>query len=149
MPTGMEHSSLDDTRYGYEEELSEHPAYTFKLSTRDRARFGLLYEADGDWDGVRLPSTDWIAQSTRSYSDANPGVGYGYMWWVSVDGWHFGSQFEGTPYSARGWGGQSIVVIPERELVIAHSVDLSAGEEIREGTHFNELFALILAAELR
>jgi len=147
VPTNMEHFSIEDTRYAYEEDLSEHPAYTFKMSTRDRARFGLLYANDGHWDGVELLSPDWIAQSTRAYSDAGPGVGYGYMWWVSVDGWHLGSQLEGAAYSARGWEGQYIVVVPDMGLVLAHTVDLSAGDEIQEGYTFNELFALILRAE--
>ena len=147
IPIHMEHFSLEDTRYAYEAEISEHPAYTFQMSTRDRARFGLLYARAGDWDGTPVLSPDWIAQSTLPWSDAGSGVAYGYMWWISADGWHLGSQFDGVPYSARGWGGQYIVVVPERDLVIVHTVDLSADEDMREGTSFHALFALILDAQ--
>ena len=40
-------------------------------------------------------------------------------------------------------------MIPERELVIVHTADLSAAEELQPDTSFQELFALILAAEHR
>ena len=148
-PTGMAHFSLDHTRYAREDTVSEHPVYSFELSSLDRARFGLLFLRNGDWDGQQVIPEAWVQESTKAWSDAGSGVGYGYLWWISVDGWHLGSRFDGTPYSARGWGGQYIVVIPERDLVIVHTADLSADEELQPDTSFQELFALILAAEHR
>jgi CubicO group peptidase (beta-lactamase class C family) len=38
----------------YERDLSIHPAYHFRMSARDLARFGLLYARGGIWDGVRI-----------------------------------------------------------------------------------------------
>ena len=145
-PIGMEHFDLGHTAYAYDDELSEHPAYSFELSTRDRARFGLLYLRNGDWDDAQLIPQWWIEQSRRAWSDAGAGVGYGYLWWVAIDGWHLGSRFAGAPYSARGWGGQYIVVVPEYDLVVAHTADLRAQDDINETTTFQDLFALILEA---
>jgi CubicO group peptidase (beta-lactamase class C family) len=41
-PIAMENFSLDDCRYSYEEKKSMHPAYNFRMTARDLARFGLL-----------------------------------------------------------------------------------------------------------
>jgi CubicO group peptidase (beta-lactamase class C family) len=61
-------------------EKSIHPAYHFRLSARDLARFGYLYLRQGLWNGTQLIPRNWIAESTRSYSDAGDGRGYGYLW---------------------------------------------------------------------
>jgi len=149
IPTGMQHFTLENTEFVYESDISDHPAYTFQLSARDRARFGQLFLDDGQWGNERLIGNDWIERSTTSYSDAGSGVGYGYMWWIAVDGWHLGSRFEERPYSARGYGGQYIVVVPERDLVIVQSVNLGGGDEMHPDFRFQDLFALLLEAEIR
>jgi CubicO group peptidase (beta-lactamase class C family) len=146
-PIGMQDLGSNDMKFVYDD-ITIHPAYTFKMSTRDRARFGLLYLYRGKWGSRQIIPSKWISQSTRAYTKVGPGVGYGYMWWVSMDGWHFGSKFRGRPYSARGNFGQYIVVIPEKRLVVVQSVDHSDGDKIDENKSFNELLKLILAAKI-
>jgi len=41
-PIGMEDFSVENCRYFYDEDKSKHPAYSFRMSARDMARFGLL-----------------------------------------------------------------------------------------------------------
>ena len=58
-----------------------HPAYAMLLSARDLARFGLLYLNDGEWAGKQVVPSSWVEESTKRWSDASYGLGYGYMWW--------------------------------------------------------------------
>lgn len=148
---GMSDFSERDTKFVSTKD-SRFPAYTFQMSTRDRARFGLLCLRNGEWSGKQLVPANWFKESTVAYSQTGPGVGYGYMWWVSVDGWHLGNKFKSKtirPYSARGNYGQYIVVIPEMDLVVVQSVDKSAGDKTAKGKSFNALLKLILASRTR
>jgi CubicO group peptidase (beta-lactamase class C family) len=95
---------------------SLYPAYHFRLTARDMARFGLLYLNQGNWDGVQLIPSGWIAKSTTSYSETSgfgDGFGYGYLWWIG------GYGLKVSAFSARGALGKYIIVIPERNLVVA------------------------------
>ena len=126
---------------------SVHPAYPFELSTRDLARFGLLFLHAGRWNGEQIVPVDWVAESTRSYSEAGASGGYGYMWWVAVDGEHFpGVSLPDGSFSARGYRGQYLVVIPAWNMVIAHRVNsFQEGTRVTKGD-FGKLLAKIFAA---
>ncbi|TAP38626.1 tetratricopeptide repeat protein [Alteromonas sp. KUL49] len=114
---------------------SEHQAVQFRMSSRDLARLGLLYERNGNWQGHQLIPSEWVSKSTQAMSETNMGDKYppfyGYMWWVEEDG----------SYSARGAGGHILAVYPERDLVIVlrvntyleHSVSAKAIKKILEG----------------
>jgi CubicO group peptidase (beta-lactamase class C family) len=76
------------------------------MTTRDFARFGLLFMRDGVWDGERILPEGWVQYSwTPSAADA----GYGAQWWLDAEGGRF---------SARGLFGQNIVVVPELDLIV-------------------------------
>ena len=77
------------------------------------ARFGYLFLRNGQWNGVQVIPKSWVLESTRSYSDAGNGFGYGYLWWVNGYGLPI------SCFSARGALGKYIVVVPERVLVVA------------------------------
>ncbi|MDO8285821.1 MAG: hypothetical protein Q7T69_12510 [Rhodoferax sp.] len=70
-----------DTEYVYEQ-ASRYPAYVMRVSARDTARIGLLMARGGRWQDQQVVSRQWVDESTASYSDTSPGVGYGYLWWV-------------------------------------------------------------------
>jgi CubicO group peptidase (beta-lactamase class C family) len=126
---------------------SRHPAYPFRMSTRDLARFGLLFLRDGRWRKRQVVPANWTAISVLPYSDAGPRGAYGYMWWVTRCGVGFPGVVspEGT-YSARGAGGHYCVVIPALDLVIVHRVDTDQrGREVNR-FQFGELLRLILGA---
>lgn len=85
------------------------------INTLDMARFGLLFMADGNWDGRQLVSPEWIDLATMP---SKPNPNYGYMWWLNVEGRR---QWEDLPdhlFYAAGFGGNYIVIDQENELVI-------------------------------
>jgi CubicO group peptidase (beta-lactamase class C family) len=111
----MEQFRLKDTNYYYEPEISMHPAYLFRMSALDLARFGLLYLREGRWRGQQILSADWIHRSIKNYSVLNPKQperGYGFLWWLG----------EGMYYAA-GTGGQRLFIIPKDKVVIVHRVN--------------------------
>lgn len=84
------------------------------ISTRDQARFGLLFLRRGAWKGERLFSEPWI-EKLRTPSQANPG--YGYMWWLNTGGRAVKAAPEDV-YWAAGFGGNAIVVDERNDLVV-------------------------------
>ena len=135
-----------DTR-NVKEWASSHPAYVMRLSARDLARVGLLMARDGHWEGRRIVSTQWVAESTTSYTDVSPGLGYGYLWWVGREGWAFRQRFPAAVFSARGNYGQFLLVDPTRDLVVVHRVDMDKrfARAVSE-ERFGDLLQKILAA---
>jgi hypothetical protein len=49
---GMVDFSIDNCFYQYEWDKSMHPAFHFKMSARDMAKFGALYQKNGYWKGL-------------------------------------------------------------------------------------------------
>jgi CubicO group peptidase (beta-lactamase class C family) len=119
IPLGLQDFTISDTKWRFDP-VSKHPAYKFKLSARDLARFGQLYLNKGQWNGVQIIPLGWIEESIKPYSDAKPGVGYGYMWWVAKGFMQFGKDMGEKIYSARGNKGQYLLIFPDKNLVIAH-----------------------------
>ena len=86
-PIGMQDYDPSDGTYVTGAD-SVHPAYPFRMTARDMARFGLLFLREGEWDGEQIVPRDWVRDSVTSYSDAGGSGGYGYMWWVAANGRH-------------------------------------------------------------
>ncbi len=86
-----------------------------KLRPRDMAKLGDLYLHDGVWKGQQIISEWWVEKSTRSFINADPGWEYGYKWWLYT--YEINSQ-QIESYSARGWGGQNIIVFPSLDMVV-------------------------------
>jgi len=137
-----------DTRWVYESKLSEHPAYIIHLSVRDLGRIGLLMARDGLWKEKRIVSEAWIRESTTSYSMAGSKIGYSYLWWVGINGWHFGQKFPGRIFSARGNYGQYLLVDPTNDLVVVHkATNVGKKSHGKIGSRdFGALLAQIVAA---
>ena len=140
-------SSFRDTRWVYDRSLSEHPAYEMRLSARDLGRIGLLMARRGRWKDQRIVSEAWVTESTSSYSTTGPGTGYGYLWWVGIDGRHFGQIFPAPIFSARGNHGQFVLVDQTRDLVIVHRVNSDKATHANVGNkEFGALLGKLLAA---
>lgn len=84
------------------------------ISTADHARFGLLFERRGVWDGERLISEGWI-DAMREPAEARKD--YGFMWWLNTDREQLPDVPEDTYYAA-GFGGNYIWIDEERDLVV-------------------------------
>jgi CubicO group peptidase (beta-lactamase class C family) len=88
-------------------------------TSRGFARFGLLYEQYGAWDGRQVVPRSWVAESLRPAPRS--GGTYGYQWWLAPPD---GQPETGLPpdtYSARGLDDQYIYVIPSLDLVVVRS----------------------------
>ena len=51
------------------------------ISARDHARVGLLVQNQGQWNGRKLISTDWM-KALAQPAAANPL--YGFLWWLNT-----------------------------------------------------------------
>jgi CubicO group peptidase (beta-lactamase class C family) len=99
--------NLDSERSGFEKLESG-------LNARpvDYARFGLLLLRNGEWNGRRIVSEDWV----RSATGADPATdqayyhGYRYFWWLDVE--------RPGRFYALGKYGQYVYVAPDAETVV-------------------------------
>lgn len=148
VPLQMQDYSAADQAF-HKEYMSRHPAYPFRMSARDLARFGLLFLRQGRWGDRQVIPQAWVAESTATHSPETErgGVGYGYLWWTALPGKrHFKVSLGDGAYSARGNGGQYIVVIPSEKLVAVHLVDWRwSGKKVRS-SEFGGLLKRVLAA---
>ena len=85
------------------------------IHAEDMARFGLLFMNNGKWGSEQIISKEWIEEAITSSA---PHINYGHMWWLNYEG---EDRWEGSPesiFSARGFGGNYIVVDRDNQLVI-------------------------------
>lgn len=85
------------------------------ISAEDHARFGLLFLNEGKWKDQQILDPKWIKMATQP-SPAN--VNYGFMWWLNRKGNRYWEGIPETVYYAAGFGGNFIVVYPEKDMVI-------------------------------
>lgn len=105
-------------------------------TTRDWAKFGLLHLNRGNWNGEQLFSPEWIdyiATPTKN-SDGD----YGAHWWLNS-----GGKYPGVPkdlYSANGFQGQRVYVIPSKDLVIVRT-GLAEAPDFEDARFLKEVVA--------
>jgi len=111
--------------YQYELEKSEHPAYPFRMSARDMARFGVMFQKNGMWGNSQIIPSDWITESTTVYSiaDSTSGTGYGQMWSVFPEGSLIAEMCGYPGYFHTGIGVHVLLIIPDLKLVIVQRLD--------------------------
>jgi CubicO group peptidase (beta-lactamase class C family) len=109
------------------------------LTPEDMAKFGFLYLNDGQWDGQQIVSREWVRQSCSPLTPAASGIQpfYGYQWWVNPD---LGF------CNAAGAGGNYIIVVPEQDLVVVFTANITGAigdDQGWEGTP-EELFRVFI-----
>ncbi len=108
---GMRNTLLSTDRFG--DFILSSQVYT---NARDLARFGLLYEQNGMWDGERIISEEWIDfVRTPAPATADRGNFYGGQWWLVPDD---RNDVPKDAYSTAGNRGQYVIVVPSHDLVI-------------------------------
>ena len=83
------------------------------ISSLDQARFGLLFLRKGKWKNQQLISQEWITEAVKP-SAVNKS--YGFMWWTNEEN-HL-KDVSKKIYYAEGFGGNSIVIDNENDIVI-------------------------------
>lgn len=80
------------------------------LNGEDLAKIGYLYLHEGLWDGKRIVSKEWVKESLTPYIKAEENFQYGFKWWL----YPLNGKFV---WMAQGFGGQSLMVFPEENLI--------------------------------
>jgi CubicO group peptidase (beta-lactamase class C family) len=104
-------------------------------TARDLARFGLMVQADGNWNGTRIVSEEYLDRALSQSHPDNPS--YGFLWWLnSPKGWRWvrGEAAEFTTTSERlipaapsdlvaamGSCDRKIYVVPSLGLVVTRT----------------------------
>jgi CubicO group peptidase (beta-lactamase class C family) len=107
------------TNLAWEHDPSGHTITGWGILTtvRNYARFGYLYLKQGMWDGRRIISESWIAESTRAGSDSL--THYAYLWWLPPAFASYGSvAIPESTFMALGIYLQRFYVVPEKNLVV-------------------------------
>ena len=99
-------------------------------------KIGQLMLNKGKWNGKQVISEEWIETITTPVipptvvnerygkTDLSPyQFSYGYLWWF-IENFKQHPDFEGA-YTARGWGGQYVTVLPKLNIVVAHKCNVS------------------------
>ena len=141
IPLGFQDWNINNQRKYGEEKKSQYQAYHIYVSTRDMAKMGQLMLNEGEWNGEQLISREWVARSTATVTPHDtlvarfgqpgpdvPKMSYSYMWW-NIDNYKNLPAFEGA-YTATGYGGQFITVLPAVDMVVALKTNLSLTDKI-------------------
>lgn len=97
-----------------------------RFTPRDMARFAYLYLKEGEWEGKQVVSREWVEISQQKHIKRKyiEDYYYGYHWWVS----------EKHTFSAVGYAGQWITVVPDQNLVVVFTNNFSEGESFQWST---------------
>ena len=85
--------------------------FGLQLTARDLAKLGQLFLNQGQWNGQQLVSVDWIQEVTSPQVVISQSTQYSMQWWHS-------SSLDSPIFFGLGFGGQALVIIPDKSLVI-------------------------------
>jgi CubicO group peptidase (beta-lactamase class C family) len=99
-------------------------------STRDWAKYGLLYLNNGNWNGEQIISEDWV-RYTSTPTNTSEGM-YGAQFWLNTQG-HL-PDVPKDMFMADGFQGQRIFIIPSKDLVVVRTgiTDSQKNKKIEE-----------------
>ena len=104
--------------------------YSAASTARDLWTFGRMVMQGGRWQGTQLVPADYVARMVSPSQPINRS--YGLLWWVNAEegldviGRPGGRRFPGAPhdtYAALGAGGQVILIVPSRQLILVRQGD--------------------------
>lgn len=94
------------------------------ITPRAMAKIGVTFLNNGVWNGKRIVSEEWVEKSAVPFpgnlginvpGEASGKEGYSYGWWTKT---YPIAGKKVNMYSAGGWGGQHIMVLPEVNTVV-------------------------------
>ncbi|MEM8890013.1 MAG: serine hydrolase [Bacteroidota bacterium] len=119
-----------------------------EMKPRDMLKIGYLYAYAGKYKGKRILSEAFVDNATRSHLPEEKaeygGDAYGLSWWMG--------EMKGEEIIfAAGYGGQAILILPEKEMVIVltHNWRVDQPEAVaQQHQAFKQLLPAILSAVL-
>ncbi len=94
------------------------------ITPRDMMKIGVMFLNNGIYNDTQIIAKQWIEKSVTQYSNnteiyipghASGSYGYSYSWWLKS---YTKPGKEINMYSALGWGGQGIIILPELNTVV-------------------------------
>jgi ankyrin repeat protein len=155
-PLQMEDFSVKDCSYFYgshsDNVNTRYPAYPFRISARDLARFGLLYLRQGQWRGQQIVPATWIRDSWTPYSVYyGTKTLYGYInWRMYLKGKLLpgGLKLKDNVYWTSGINVHRLYIVPWANLVVVHRVNSDLPLRRPSVEEVDRLLALILEAKI-
>ena len=117
-PLGIENMQWQNVEGGFSD-----GAKGILMTPRDMAKLGYLCLNNGIWDNKQIIPPEWIQESTKVqavYQEENKprdkalNIDYGYLWWVNTATKH-------KRYWAHGYGGQTITIVPDLDIVLVNN----------------------------
>jgi len=118
-PRLFEPLGIENPEWGASPQGITYGGFGLHVRTEDIAKFGLLYQQKGRWNGKQLIPASWIEQATarQTSNGSDPSrdwdQGYGFQFWRCRHG----------AYRGDGAFGQFCIVLPEQDAVIAITAD--------------------------
>ncbi|TRX61838.1 serine hydrolase [Fulvivirga sp. M361] len=129
----------------------------FVSRARDMARFGLMVQAEGQWnDSPILSDMDYYKDMINTSQELNPS--YGYLWWLNGKASHItpesptsltGPLTPDAPddtYTAAGSQGQFISISPQNGMILIRQ-GAQDDQELAPVNFLNDLWARIMSLE--
>ena len=123
-PLGMSHYRWD----GADGKGAVSGGWGLRLRSVDMARLGMLMLNQGRWNGQQIVPASWVAQMT---TPSGPAADYGYYCWVNNI---VKSERE---FSAMGYKGQFITVLPKQNAVIVMNSIMSTEGGLRDAKYLD------------
>lgn len=116
----------EEVKPGFDGKGNLNGGSVFDATARAFAKLGYLYLRGGQWDGKQIVSKEWVDYARTPTPSPAGTPTYGAGWWVEPK--HPGQ------FRAGGFGGQHIVVVPQKDLVVVLLSDRMDGKdgEIRD-----------------
>lgn len=83
------------------------------LKAADLAKIGYLYLREGNLNGKQLVTANWVKESVAPSATIFQSMKYGYKWWLIP----YGPDKTKYAWCCRGFGDQSVIIIPEYDIV--------------------------------
>lgn len=121
------------------------------ISARQAARFGLLFLAEGNWNGRQLISREWVRDATRPHPPSGSPAGsgdYGFNWWCNGTGSGGQRKWPSAPartFAALGHNNNRLYVIPEWDMVVVR-LGLDQGDKTMGDDVYDKFFSLAARA---
>jgi CubicO group peptidase (beta-lactamase class C family) len=114
-------------------------ASNLRIRTEDIGKLGQLYLRQGQWNGRRLVSREWVELATKKEidtgkNDSSWGYGYGFQFWLNPAG----------GFRADGAYGQYSMVFPDKDTVVVITSE-SADKETTMHTVWDHLYPALTA----